>query len=137
MSWRRSLAALVAGTLFGVGLAISQMVNPEKVLAFLTVVGDWDPSLAFVMLGAIVVTFFGYRWSASRPPLFADSHSLPTSTTLDRQLVIGAVVFGLGWGLAGYCPGPAIAGLSSGSIEPPVFLAAMIAGGLLAKVTER
>ena len=137
MNWRRSLAALVAGTLFGVGLAISQMVNPEKVLAFLTIVSDWDPSLAFVMLGAIVVTFIGYRWSASRPPLFADSHSLPSSTTLDRKLVTGAVIFGLGWGLAGYCPGPAIAGLSSGSIEPPVFLASMILGSLVARTFQK
>ena len=137
MTSRRSLAALLAGTLFGIGLAVSQMVNPEKVLAFLTVVGDWDPSLAFVMVGAIAVTFVGYRLSASRPPLFADSHSLPTSTTLDRQLLFGAVIFGLGWGLAGYCPGPAIAGLSSGSIEPPLFLASMIAGSLVARAFQK
>ena len=137
MTVQRSLAALVAGTLFGIGLAVSQMVNPEKVLAFLNIVGDWDPSLAFVMIGAIAVTFIGYRWSASRPPLFADSHSLPTSTTLDRQLIAGAVIFGLGWGVAGYCPGPAIAGLSSGSMEPPVFLAAMIVGSLVARAIQK
>ena len=137
MTWRRSIAALAAGTLFGVGLAVSQMVNPEKVLAFLNVVGEWDPSLAFVMLGAIVVTFIGYRLSVSQPPLFADSHSLPTSTALDRQLVTGAVIFGLGWGLAGYCPGPAIAGLSSGSTEPVVFLASMIVGSLVAGALQK
>ncbi len=132
MIWQRGIAALVAGTVFGIGLAVSQMVNPEKVLAFLNIAGSWDPSLMFVMAGAIAVTFVGFRLFSSQAPLFAERHDLPTSTEIDKRLVIGAVIFGLGWGLAGYCPGPAIAGLGSGSMEPPIFLGAMIAGSLVA-----
>ena len=132
MILQRGISALVAGIVFGVGLAVSQMVNPEKVLAFLNIAGSWDPSLMFVMAGAIAVTFVGFRLFSSQSPLFAERLELPTNTQIDNRLVIGAVIFGLGWGLAGYCPGPAIAGLGSGSMEPPIFLGAMIAGSLVA-----
>ena len=109
------------------------MTNPEKVLAFLTVVADWDPSLLFVMGAAAGVAFVGYRWATRKAPLFEERHHLPTASDIDYRLITGAVIFGLGWGLAGYCPGPAITGLGSGSMEPPLFVAAMIVGGLLAK----
>lgn len=132
---RRALAGLAAGTVFGIGLAVSEMTNPQKVLAFLNVAANWDPSLLLVMAAASAVAFFGYRWATNDAPLFESRHFLPTSRQIDYQLIVGAVVFGLGWGLAGYCPGPAIAGLGSGSAEPFVFLAAMILGSQIARLT--
>ena len=133
MTVRRSVAALLIGVVFGVGLAVSQMTNPEKVLAFLNVPGDWDASLLLVMAAAVIVTFFGYPWATKHAPLFETKHYLPTATRIDMRLVAGAVIFGVGWGLAGYCPGPAIAGLASGSLEPLVFVGAMIAGSQVAR----
>lgn len=127
----KNLAALLAGILFGLGLAVSHMVEPAKVLAFLDVTGRWDPSLLLVMFGAIVVSFIAYRLISRRPrPLFADKFFLPTKTELDRPLVLGAAIFGVGWGLAGYCPGPAIATLGLVTWEAPVFVAALAAGSL-------
>lgn len=131
---RRSAAALIAGVVFGVGLAVSQMANPEKVLAFLNVAGDWDASLLLVMLAAVGVTFVGYPWATNRAPLFEAEHRLPTASNIDVRLIAGAAIFGIGWGLAGYCPGPAIAGLASGSLEPVIFVGAMIAGSQVARV---
>lgn len=128
----RVLAALGAGILFGLGLAVSQMVNPAKVLAFLDILGDWDPSLAFVMGGAVAVTFVGYRWALSRErPLLETRYRVPEPTPIDRNLIAGAVVFGIGWGLVGFCPGPALAALAFGVPDALVFLAAMIAGAAL------
>lgn len=130
----RVLAALIAGMLFGVGFVVSAMINPAKVLAFLDVAGAWDPSLALVMAGAVAVTFAGYRLAFRRGrPLFEPDFSLPTRTDLDARLIGGAAVFGAGWGLAGFCPGPAIAGLALGAAEPYVFVAAMAAGMILAR----
>jgi hypothetical protein len=127
----REVAALLAGLVFGVGLAVSHMVEPTKVLAFLDVAGRWDPSLVFVMLSAVAVTFVAYRLAARRPaPLFDSKFFLPTTTQLDRPLVVGSALFGVGWGLAGYCPGPAIAALGLGTWEAPVFVAALAAGSL-------
>jgi uncharacterized membrane protein YedE/YeeE len=123
------LVALLAGALFGLGLAISQMVNPEKVLAFLDLAGAWDPSLALVLGGAVGVNFVGYRLVARRAhPLFAGSFHLPTRRDIDRPLVLGAMLFGAGWGLAGYCPGPALSALTLGTTEPLVFVVAMLLG---------
>jgi uncharacterized membrane protein YedE/YeeE len=125
----RVLAGLLAGLLFGAGLAISQMINPAKVLAFLDITGAWDPSLAFVMLGAVVVTALGYRFVLRQPkPLLDDSFSVPTRTDVDGRLVIGAAIFGVGWGLGGYCPGPAIASIGFGAMETVVFVIFMAVG---------
>jgi uncharacterized membrane protein YedE/YeeE len=122
------LTALLSGLLFGSGLALSGMINPTKVLNFFDVFGTWDPSLLFVMAGALVVTFLGYRLAARRTtPFFAAAFSLPERKTIDSQLLVGAAVFGVGWGLSGLCPGPAVASLTTVSLEPLVFLAAMSA----------
>ena len=133
----RAMSAFGAGVLFGVGLAVAQMTNPEKVLAFLNVAGDWDPSLLFVMAAATGTFFVGYRLVTRRAPIFEAEHQLPTATRIDPRLMIGALVFGLGWGVAGYCPGPAIAGLASGSAEPLILVGAMIVGSQLAGLLRR
>ena len=134
MNLSRALAGLVIGVVFGVGLAVSGMTNPEKVLGFLDLVDGWDPSLIFVMGGAVAVTAVGYRWAGHSTPILDAEHHLPVATFVDARLLAGAAVFGLGWGLAGYCPGPALAGLLSGSWEPPAFIAAMFAGSQLARL---
>lgn len=126
-------AALCTGLLFGAGLAVSGMVNPAKVLSFLDFAaladGRWDGTLLLVMAGALAVTFVGYRWALKRPgPMLADAFRLPTVTAVDRRLVLGAALFGAGWGLVGYCPGPAIASLAWPQAEPALFVAAMLAG---------
>jgi uncharacterized membrane protein YedE/YeeE len=125
----RTLTALVSGLIFGLGLAVSQMINPAKVLAFLDVFGAWDPSLAFVMLGAIPVAALGYRLARLRgTPLCASAYSVPGQTRIDRRLMGGAVLFGIGWGLVGYCPGPAIASLALGNPATLLFVTAMLVG---------
>jgi uncharacterized protein len=130
------LAALGAGIVFGLGLAVSQMVDPAKVLAFLDLAGDWDPSLAFVMVGAIVVSFFGFRAAAVRVrPFFAEAFQMPKATDLDARLIGGAVLFGVGWGLVGLCPGPAIAGLAFGLQDSVIFVVALLVGAGLANLT--
>ena len=106
------------------------MINPRKVLAFLDLAGDWDPSLALTMAGALAVALLGYRFVLRKAnPVCEGRFYLPTKQDIDRPLVLGAVLFGLGWGLGGYCPGPAISALSLGFMEPIWFIAAMIAGG--------
>lgn len=133
----RSFAALAAGLLFGLGLAVSQMVNPLKVLAFLDVFGSWDPSLAFVMGGAIAVTAPGfYLLRKLDRPVLAPRFQWPERRDLDRKLLGGAALFGVGWGLAGYCPGPALGAVAlsaRGDVfwEPFIFLPAMIVGFLV------
>lgn len=127
----RALTALVSGVIFGLGLAISQMVNPNKVVGFLDVTGNWDPSLALVMGGAVTVTFIAFRLTRhSRAPLFDSMFHRAGKTRVDAPLLVGSAVFGVGWGLSGYCPGPGIATLATGSMEALVFVAAMIAGSL-------
>jgi uncharacterized protein len=134
---KTKLAALLAGTLFGLGLAISQMINPQKVLAFLDIFGNWDPSLAFVLGGAVAVSFVGFRIAGQRQaPFLATRFHAPTRTDLDRRLLLGAGIFGIGWGLAGYCPGPAISALALGTFEPVIFLAAMAAGSVAVHLLE-
>ena len=125
--------AFVAGALFGLGLLLSGMTDPANVTAFLDVGGAWDPGLAFVMVGAIAVFALGYRLIAPRRrSLRGGPLHLPTATGIDGGLVGGAAVFGIGWGLAGYCPGPAIVSAASGAAPALVFVAAMIAGMALA-----
>jgi uncharacterized membrane protein YedE/YeeE len=128
----QNASALAAGLLFGLGLAISQMVNPKKILDFLDVTGNWDPSLALVMAGAVGVAMLAFRFVLKRKqPIFDSEFHLPRLTKLDRRLLVGAGVFGLGWGIGGYCPGPGIAALSAGSVEALVFVAGMALGSLL------
>jgi uncharacterized protein len=120
--------------LFGLGLVISGMVDPAKVQNFLDIFGTWDPSLAFVMAGAVAVAFAGYRlaWRNERPVLEHRFH-LPQTTAIDRRLVFGAAVFGIGWGLGGYCPGPAFAALSLSAHGTIIFVPAMLVGMWLAR----
>ncbi|XOV78474.1 MAG: DUF6691 family protein [Aestuariibacter sp.] len=122
--------SLIAGIVFGFGLSFSQMLHPQKVLGFLNIVGEWDGSLLLVMIGAMAVYASGY-WLVARnqsKPLFAEQFHLPTRKDVDYQLLIGSSLFGLGWGIAGICPGPAIANLVSGNINLYVFVATMILG---------
>ena len=133
-----ALGALLAGILFGLGLAVSQMINPAKVLGFLDFAGRWDPSLALVMVGALGVTALGYRRALKRPaPLLAEGFELPIAREIDRPLLSGAVLFGIGWGLVGFCPGPAIASLAYGVKESIIFAAAMLAGMALFRASNR
>ena len=123
------LAAFVAGLLFAAGLGVGGMTQPAKVVGFLDVAGDWDPSLAFVMLGAIALHAAMVRRILRRPaPLFAPRFALPTRQEVDARLVIGAALFGVGWGLVGYCPGPAVTALGGGVPAAVVFVPAMVAG---------
>ena len=126
------LAALLAGGLFGVGLVVSQMTNANKVVNFLNVAGDWDPSLALVMVGAIGVHLVLFRLILRRSsPLFAERFRVPARTDIDTRLVGGAALFGVGWALGGFCPGPGIVSLPSGGTHALVFVGAMLGGMLL------
>jgi uncharacterized membrane protein YedE/YeeE len=128
----RTLAALFAGALFGLGLAVSGMMNPQKVIGFLDVAGAWDPTLAFVMGGALLVTIPAFRLILIRPrPILADGFALPRGSALDARLLGGAAMFGVGWGLSGFCPGPAVAALVTGLAPVFAFVAAMLAGMVL------
>ena len=128
------LIALLAGLLMGLGLAVSGMINPAKVLNFLDLAGEWDPTLVIVMASALFTTMAGYRLVLSRKtPLFAAGYSLPKQRDIDIRLIAGAALFGTGWGLAGFCPGPAIAALTSLRAEPFLFVAAMAAGMAIVK----
>jgi uncharacterized membrane protein YedE/YeeE len=122
------LSALIIGTIFGLGLAISQMVNPARVIGFLDVAGRWDPTLIFVMGGALLLTAPIFPVVLRRKPFLAEQFSLPTKVDIDRPLLLGAIIFGVGWGLGGFCPGPALAALASGSPSVALFVVAMIAG---------
>lgn len=129
------IAVLISGLLFGAGLTISGMVNPMKILNFLDLSGNFDPTLIFVMGGGLLVTMIGYQILFRQPkPLFADQFQIPTLKQIDLRLVGGAVLFGIGWGLSGFCPGPAIASLVFGHVESFVFVAAMAIGMLLTRL---
>ncbi|WP_295809878.1 DUF6691 family protein [uncultured Nitratireductor sp.] len=132
---KQLLSALCAGLLFGTGIALSGMINPAKVLNFFDIAGTWDPSLAFVMGGGLAVAALGYRllFGVREKPLLAERFQLPTRNDLDPQLIGGAAVFGIGWGIAGFCPGAAIPALGLGYADTLVFLASLIAGILVAK----
>lgn len=130
------LTALISGLLFGLGLIASQMVNPTKVLNFLDITGNWDPSLMFVMVGAIAVSFFAFKKAKNmRQTCIGENIVLPTHTKLDAQLIGGALIFGVGWGLAGYCPGPALVSLMYGYAQSFVFVTAMLIGMLAYEFT--
>ena len=131
-------AALAAGVLFGAGLAVSDMVNPARVLGFLDVAGAWDPTLAFVMGGALAVTASTFWWILRRPrPVLAESFALPTARAVDARLLGGAALFGVGWGLVGFCPGPALAALPFAGWQGVLFALAMAAGMLLQHLGAR
>ena len=133
-----ALTSLLAGLVFGFGLLLSGMTDPGKVIGFLDVAGAWDPSLAFVMGGALLVAFFAYRLAGRRGKTFlGDALRLPQRRDIDLRLVAGSVVFGIGWGLAGFCPGPAVVSLGAGHAEAAVFVAAMLAGMLFYTLAER
>jgi len=137
MSMRTLLPALVAGLLFGSGLALSDMVNPARVLAFLDLAGNWDPTLAFVMGGAILPSAAGYGLvQRMRRPLLASEFRIPQARKLQPRLLAGALLFGTGWGLVGLCPGPAIAGLAFGLWQVALFVAAMLAGMVAHRLVE-
>jgi len=134
--YARPVASLAAGLLFGFGLALSGMTRPLKVLGFLDVTGRWDPSLVFVLGGAVAVATLGFRAVLRRhAPLFAGSFELPKNRAIDAPLLGGALLFGIGWGIAGYCPGPALAQLAAPNAETLYFLPAMIAGWGLYRIT--
>lgn len=131
-------SALVAGVLFGAGLVLSGMTQPEKVLAFLNVAGAWDPSLLFVMVGAIGVNALAYVWARRREaPVIAPEFSFPSRRRPDPKLLAGAALFGVGWGIAGFCPGPSVVALASGTQGPFVFIAALLTGRFLAERLDR
>ena len=132
---RNLFPGLIVGIIFGAGLLLSDMVNPARVQAFLDVAGAWDPTLMFVMGAALVPSAIAYliRRRMTRP-LLGERFSIPESRTLDRPLLLGAAMFGIGWGLVGFCPGPALAGLVLGAWQPWLFVGAMLAGMMLHSV---
>ena len=133
----RTIAAFGWGIIFGVGLAVSQMINPAKVLAFFDVFGSWDPSLAFVMGGAVGVTVLAFRYVIRRgQPLIEPGFSLPTRSDIDARLVGGAAVYGVGWGLTGFCVGPAVAALAFADGRVVLFLAALMVGMVVGKLVD-
>lgn len=133
-----TVSSFVAGLVFGLGLLLSGMANPEKVLGFLDLAGAWDPSLALVMAGAIAVGVVAFTIARHRRVSFLgfDMH-LPSRDTISRRMVIGSLMFGVGWGLAGFCPGPGLVALGAGEAKAAVFVVAMIAGMALFEVAER
>jgi uncharacterized membrane protein YedE/YeeE len=134
----RALTGLISGTLFGAGLAVSGMSDPHRVRAFLDLFGAWDPTLAFVMGGAIVpMTLAWFFQKRMAKPLFGDAFNLPETRTLDGQLALGAVLFGIGWGIAGLCPGPAIADLALAPLTALIFAAAMLVGMVAHRITTK
>ena len=137
MSVHRVAWALLAGALFGLGLAVSGMTDPDKVLNFLDIAGRWDPSLALVMGGALAVALPGFAWVRRRGVAFAGDAIPPgPAPRLDARLLVGSTLFGIGWGIAGYCPGPALASLAHGALEPMVFVLALLAGSQAARVLD-
>ena len=129
----KGLTALVCGLIFGIGLAMSGMTDTAKVIGFLDIFGQWVPDLAFVMGGAVLVTLVAFRLVLRRKgPLMADRFQLPTKTTLDGRLLGGAALFGIGWGIYGYCPGPAISALAYLNTDTFIFVAAMLSGMAIA-----
>jgi uncharacterized membrane protein YedE/YeeE len=130
-------SAFLAGLLFGLGLILSGMTDPSKVIGFLDLAGAWDPSLAFVMGGAVLVGFGAYAVARRRTAAFlGGALRLPTARNIDRRLVAGSLVFGAGWGMAGFCPGPAVVSLASGHDKAVVFVAAMLAGMLIYEIEQ-
>lgn len=123
--------SFLVGLIFGIGLIVSGMADPAKVLGFLDLAGKWDPSLMLVMGGAIGIGFFAFRWAKSR------NMPLPAATKIDRRLIFGSMAFGIGWGIAGFCPGPALVGLGMGLPKALIFVIAMLAGMGIYELIER
>lgn len=132
----RLTSAALSGLLFGFGLALSGMTDPRKVLGFLDVAGNWDPSLLFVLGGAVAVALVAFRFILRRPgPVFERRFAMPTAQGIDGPLVVGAILFGAGWGISGYCPGPAFAALAAPNWEVLVFLPSVLLGAWLHRLT--
>ena len=135
---KNNVAALVVGIMFAIGLGISGMTRPEKVFGFLDIFGSWDASLIFVMIGAVIVHFIAFRFIVRRKsPLFSPQWHLPTKRKITRPLIAGAFLFGVGWALAGYCPGPALTSLASFQSRPFIFFVSMIVGMLMFRLVDR
>ncbi len=135
---KQNLIALLCGILFGIGLSLAQMINPNKIINFLDITGNWDPSLIFVMIGALAVAFISFRWILKRPtPLLAESFHLSKKLLVDKSLVLGAAIFGIGWGMSGYCPGPAVTGLGLLSLEPLILVVTIYVGFFAYNLFER
>lgn len=135
--WFR-LVAVATGLLFGLGLSISQMVDRQRVLGFLTLGSDWDPTLLFVMGGAVCVTLISFRFVLAQPrPVLDEKFHLPEGSRIERHLVAGAAIFGVGWGLSGYCPGPGVAALVQGQWNPVLFVLAFAAGSFCCRTLLR
>lgn len=133
-----NLSTFVVGFLFALGLGLSGMTRPEKIVGFLNIFGNWDPSLIFVMVGSIMVHFVTYKWIRKKEaPWFATKWNVPTRKDITPALVIGGMIFGIGWGLGGYCPGPAVTSLASLQLRPLVFVASMIIGMYLFGVVDK
>ena len=133
-----AIASLLAGLVFGLGLIVSGMANPAKVLGFLDLAGQWDPSLAFVMAGAIAVGALAFAVASRRARSFLGAPMrLPAARHIDHRLVAGSLLFGIGWGIAGFCPGPALVALGMGEAKAAVFVAAMLAGMGIFELLER
>ena len=133
----RSVTSFLLGTLFGLGLIISGMANPEKVLGFLDIGGQWDPSLGFVMIGAIAIASVGFYASRRiKKPLLAERKHLPAQQQINGQLLVGSAVFGLGWGVAGFCPGPAVVAVGAAMSGAIIFFVAMLVGMLIFKMVN-
>lgn len=132
----RIFLAATVGIIFGLGISISGMINPAKVLNFFDVFGTWDPSLAFVMGGALATTAIGYAIICrfQTEPIYGTKFNIPSNTSLDTRLIGGAALFGIGWGIAGFCPGGAIPALGLGRTEPFIFMGAMVAGIMIARL---
>ena len=134
----RLISTYLIGLLFGLGIVVSGMVNPAKVLNFFDVAGTWDPSLIFVMGGALITTFIGYRFVLRREaPLLAERFQIPINTQIDTRLIGGSALFGIGWGIAGFCPGGALPAIGTGRIEVFTFVTALIAGILATRLVMR
>lgn len=126
---RNGVAAFIVGFIFALGLGLSGMTQPQKVVGFLDIFGNWDPTLAFVMVGAIIVHLIAYRVIVRRPrPLWSDKWHIPTRKEITPSLVMGSFLFGIGWGLAGYCPGPALTSIASFQMKPLIFVLSMVLG---------
>lgn len=133
----RLISTYLIGLVFGIGISISGMANPAKVLNFFDVAGAWDPSLALVMGGALAVTFIGYRFVLKRPaPMLGATFQLPTRRDLDASLLGGSALFGVGWGIGGFCPGGALPAIGTGRVEVFIFIAALLAGILMANIIQ-
>jgi uncharacterized membrane protein YedE/YeeE len=131
---KEKLMSLFAGVVFGLGLSLSQMIDRDRVLGFLDVTGVWDPTLLFVLLGAVAVTVIAFRFILRLPqPIFANQFHLPTKKEIDVPLIVGSAIFGIGWGIAGYCPGPGITALVLGIWNPVLFVIAFIVGSFTYK----